>query len=51
MERQRKIRTFAQKTMRFGNQELQHYFRIEDQFYFDSRSKLDHIQHCLIDNI
>lgn len=37
--------------MKFGNLELQQYVRREEQFHFDSRIKLDPIQHCLINNI
>lgn len=37
--------------MKFRSQELQQYTRIEEQFHFDLRTRLDPVQHCLIDNI
>lgn len=49
MDRQWKVRTYAKKIMKFGNQELQQYMRWGEQF--DSRLKLDPIQYYLIDNI
>lgn len=61
MKRQRKVRTFGhslshfgsqqtRKFMTFGNQELPIH-RPEEQFYFEARQILDHIQNCLVDNI
>lgn len=51
MDRQRKVRIYEQKIMRFGTQELKIHSRYEEQFHFDPRQQLDSVHSYLIVNI